>query len=94
MQQIDRTTKYALDVLAGRVAAGELVKLACQRHIEDIEKSKLAPYRYHFDVEKAERIIDFAETLTIAVQLLRFIHQRRRRSGQRRQSGDDRPRHN
>lgn len=66
MQQIDRTTKYALDVLAGRVAAGELVKLACQRHIEDIEKSKLAPYRYHFDVEKAERIIDFAETLTIA----------------------------
>lgn len=66
MKQIDRTTKYALDVLAGRVAASELVKLACQRHIEDIEKSKLAPYRYHFDVEKAERIIDFAETLTIA----------------------------
>lgn len=66
MQQIDRTTKYALDVLAGRVTAGELVKLACQRHIEDIEKSKLAPYRYHFDVEQAERIIDFAETLTIA----------------------------
>lgn len=66
MQQIDRTTKYALDVLAGRVTAGELVKLACQRHIEDIEKSKLAPYRYHFDVEQAERIVDFAETLTIA----------------------------
>lgn len=66
MQQIDRTTKYALDVLAGRVTAGELVKLACQRHIDDIGKSKLAPYRYHFDVGQAERIIDFAETLTIA----------------------------
>lgn len=66
MQQEDRTTQYALDVLGGRTEAGELVKLACRRHIEDMEKSKSAPYRYYFDVEQAERIIDFAETLTIA----------------------------
>ena len=66
MQKQDRVTQYALDVLAGNVAAGELVKLACQRHLNDIEQSKAAPYRYYFDVEEAERIIDFAETLTIA----------------------------
>lgn len=62
----DRVTEYALEVLAGNVVAGELVKLACQRHIDDLEKSKAAPYRFYFDVEQAERIIDFAETLTIA----------------------------
>lgn len=63
---IDRVTKYALDVVEGREIAGEFVKLACQRHLDDLEKSKLAPYRWRFDIEKANRIIDFAETLYIA----------------------------
>lgn len=62
----DRTTQYAADVLAGKIVAGELVKLSCKRHMEDIEKAKAAPYKYYFDVEQAERIIDFAETLVIA----------------------------
>lgn len=62
----DRCTQYALDVTEGRVTAGELVRLACQRHLDDIEKSKIAPYRYYFDVEKSEKIISFAEELTIA----------------------------
>ena len=66
MQKTDRTTQYALDVLAGKINVGELVRLACERHVNDMEKSKAAPYKYYFDVEKAERIIDFAETLTIA----------------------------
>lgn len=61
-----RVTKYAVDVLEGRIIAGELVKLACQRHLNDLEKSKLAPYVYRFDEEKANTIIEFAETLTIA----------------------------
>lgn len=62
----DRTTQYAQDVLFGKIAAGELVKLACKRHLDDLERAQLAPYRYYFDVEQAERIIKFAETLTIA----------------------------
>lgn len=62
----DRTTEYARNVLAGKINAGDLVKLACQRHLDDLEKAKSAPYRYYFDVEQAERIIDFAETLVIA----------------------------
>lgn len=66
MQELDRTTQYALDVLAGKIIAGDLIKLTCKRHIDDIEQSKVGPYRYYFDVEAAERIIDFAETLTIA----------------------------
>lgn len=62
----DRCTQYAIDVTEGRIVAGEYVRRACQRHIDDIEKSKAAPYRYYFDVEKSEKIINFAEELTIA----------------------------
>ena len=62
----DRTTQYALDVLAGRIVAGELVRMACQRHLDDLERAKLAPFRYYFDVEAANDILEFAETLTIA----------------------------
>ena len=62
----DRCTQYALDVLSGKITAGKYVKMACQRHLDDLEKAKLAPYKYYFDVEKSEEIIDFAEELTIA----------------------------
>ena len=56
----DRATQYARDVLAGKIVAGELVKAACKRHLDDIEKSKAAPYRYYFSVEESERILNFA----------------------------------
>ena len=49
----DRCTQYALDVVSGKITAGEYVRLACQRHLDDIEKSKAAPYKYYFDVEKS-----------------------------------------
>lgn len=62
----DRVTEYARDVLSGKIIAGDAVRMACQRHIDDLESSKLAVYRYYFDVDESERIIDFAETLTIA----------------------------
>lgn len=63
---LDRVTQYAKDVVAGKIIAGRYAKLACQRHLDDIEKSKLAPYNYYFDEYKANEIIDFAETLEIA----------------------------
>ena len=46
----DRCTQYALDVVAGKTPAGELVELACQRHLDDLERAKAAPYKYYFDV--------------------------------------------
>lgn len=63
---LDRVTQYAVDVVEGRIVAGRYAILACQRHLDDLEKSKLAPYKYAFDIEKANDILDFAETLTIA----------------------------
>lgn len=63
---IDRTTQYAADVLSGKIIAGKNVKLACKRHMDDLRRAESDTYKYYFDVEQAERIIDFAETLTIA----------------------------
>lgn len=62
----DRCSQYALDVVEGRIITGELVRLACQRHLDDLEKAKTAAYKYYFDVERSEKIINFAEELTIA----------------------------
>ena len=62
----DRCTQYAIDVLEGRIVAGETVKMACQRHLDDLEAAKAAPFAYYFDVEASEEIINFAEELEIA----------------------------
>ena len=53
-------------MLAGKIPAGKRVKQACKRHLQDMEKSKNTNYKYYFDVEQAEDILNFAETLTIA----------------------------
>ncbi len=67
MDLLDRTTQYARDVVDGKIEnVGNRVLQACERHLEDLEKSKLAPYRYYFDVEEANNIIDYAENLVLA----------------------------
>ena len=63
---LDQVTKYANDVLNGKIIAGKLVKLACKRHLDDIEKSKSNDFSFYFNVEKAERVIRFGETLRLA----------------------------
>lgn len=60
---LDRVTKYALDVVEGKEIAGKNVILACKRHLDDLEKSKLAPYVYEFDKELALEAIEFFENL-------------------------------
>ncbi len=63
----DRATQYAVEVLAGKIKAGKSVRQACERHINDLKRSKEDPnFKYYFDVAEAEDIINFAETLTIA----------------------------
>lgn len=64
--ETDRCTQYALDVVEGRTVAGIFVRLACKRHLDDIEKSKQESFKYYFDVKESEEIINFGEELTIA----------------------------
>lgn len=56
----DRVTEYARRVVAGKVRCGELHRLACQRHLDDLKRKDV-----FWDVEAAYDAIDFAESLTI-----------------------------
>lgn len=53
---IDRTTLYAKDVVDGKVVAGPHVRNACQRHLDDLQRSDLV-----FDLDKASRALRFFE---------------------------------
>jgi phage terminase large subunit-like protein len=63
---VDRVTQYAKDVVNGRYVKGELEILACQRHLNDLERQGIGDFPYVWNVDKANRIINFAEALTLA----------------------------
>lgn len=48
--------QYARDVLSGKIVAGRLVKLACERFMKDLERDDLV-----FDEKEANKFIRFAE---------------------------------
>ena len=62
----DRVTAYAHKVVSGTIIAGELHVLACQRHLNDLKKQNTEDFPYYYNPDKANEIIDYAETLTIA----------------------------
>jgi phage terminase large subunit-like protein len=54
-----RVTAYASQVVAGEIVAGRLVRLACQRHLDDLRDG--GARGLHFDEAKADRAIQFVE---------------------------------
>ena len=62
----DRVTKYAHEVASGKVVAGELHRLACERHLNDLKRQRSEDFPFYYDPDKALEIIYYAETLTIA----------------------------
>lgn len=60
---MNRTTKYAREVLAGNIVAGRLVKQACKRHMEDMKKAERRGFAFYFDEEEADHAISFFPTL-------------------------------
>lgn len=62
----DRATKHAEDVVSGKVLSGELHKLACQRHLRDLEKQGTPDFPYFWNEKKSESILNFSGMLTIA----------------------------
>lgn len=58
---VARAHGYARQVVAGKVPACRWVRLACQRHLDDLKRSRTAAYPYRFDEAKAERACRFAE---------------------------------
>lgn len=60
---VDAANKWARSVIAGKIPACKWVRLACQRHIEDLKKSRTKAFPYKFDLSQAEKKILFIELL-------------------------------
>ena len=61
---IDRVTEYAKKTIKEN-KMGQLHILACKRHIEDLKRQGTKDFPYVWDCKLSERIIEYAETLTI-----------------------------
>ena len=54
------STKYANDVLSGKILACRLVKLTCQRHIDDLKRKDI-----YFDTAAADHALEFFKYLRL-----------------------------
>ncbi len=59
----EQATAYAKAVVKGKIVACQWVRLACQRHLDDLKRSKSATFPYRYSPQKAERVCRFAELL-------------------------------
>lgn len=62
-RKIEDWHKYALDVNSGDLLACDLVKRACQRYLDDLERQGTEEFPYVFNADKAHRAIRFFENL-------------------------------
>lgn len=62
----DRVTRHACAVVSGQRKAGELHKLACKRHLQDLDRQNSADFPYIWRPEAADEVLQYAETLTVA----------------------------
>lgn len=56
----DPATKYALDVMDEKIETGYLMKLACFRHLRDLQRAKGGKFGFYYDVGEVEKILKFA----------------------------------
>lgn len=56
----ERATAYARQVVAGTAVASKWVKLACKRHLDDLEREG---FRWVFDPERVHKVCHFAELM-------------------------------
>lgn len=60
---VNLANQYARDVLSGSIVACKYIRLACQRHFDDLKKSLDKDYPYRFDRDLAERACRFVQLL-------------------------------
>lgn len=54
---------YARDVVAGRIPANKYIRLACQRHLDDLEWQSDRAFKYTFDPKKGAKVAKFIEMM-------------------------------
>jgi phage terminase large subunit-like protein len=55
--------RYCRDVLSGEVLAGQWIKLACKRHLSNLDQQSDPDYPYRFSPKAANRVCRFIELL-------------------------------
>lgn len=60
---VNAANKYAREVVAGNIVVCRFVRLACERHLNDLKRSKNPEYPYKFDKNKAERVCKFVQLM-------------------------------
>lgn len=56
----DPATEYAFNVLDGKVMTGYLMKLACFRHVRDLQRVENEEFEFYYDVNEVDKILKFA----------------------------------
>ena len=56
-----RLNQYVHDVLDGKIVASKKVRMACQRHLDDLQRSRETDWPYRFDEERVNRVVGFFE---------------------------------
>ena len=51
---VNKASQYCRDVVSGKIDACLYVRQCCQRHLDDLKKSRSKSYRWVFDKDKAE----------------------------------------
>lgn len=66
-RRIDRVTEHARAVVEGRDGVwGNLHILACKRHLDNLAVQRTKDFPYYWDVDASNRVLEYAETLTLA----------------------------
>lgn len=56
----DPATEYAFNVLDEKVMTGYLMKLACFRHVRDLQRVENEEFEFYYDVNEVDKILKFA----------------------------------
>lgn len=57
----DPATQYALDVLDGKYITGYLMKLACFRHLQDLNRIGNSDFPFDYEVKHVKRLMKFSK---------------------------------
>lgn len=60
---VSKMNQYVAGVISGDILACKWIRLACERHVKDLEKAKTKDWPYRFDETKAERICKYLNLL-------------------------------
>jgi len=55
--------QYARDITTGKIPAGRYIKLACQRHLDDLEWQDDDSFKFRFDEKAGARVCQFVELM-------------------------------